>query len=73
MIFLYAVVSIIGIVATALLLPYEGLLLIVIVSLLGGNLLALATGLVIMLWRSFFLTEVNIRQQQAVPQGVVWC
>ena len=73
MIFLYAVVSIIGIVATALLLPYEGLLLSVIVSLLGGNLLALATGLVIMLWRSFFLTEVNVRQQQAVPQGVVWC
>ena len=73
MIFLYAVVSIIGIVATALLLPYEGLLLSVIVSLLGGNLLALATGLVTMLWRSFFLTEVNVRQQQAVPQGEVWC
>ncbi len=73
MILVYAVASIIGIVGTASLLSHESLLLSVAAAFLGGNLLALATGLIIVPCRSFFRQLQTFRQQDAVPQGVVWC
>ncbi len=79
MIFVYAVASVVGIVVTASLLPHESLPFSVAAALLGGNLFALATGLTIVQWRSFFSEQGTIRPQEtvgrkdAVPQGVVWC
>ncbi len=79
MILVYAVASIIGIIVTALLLPHESLLFSVIAALLGGNLFALATGLIIVQGRSFVRQQETVRPEgiagwkDAVPQGVVWC
>ncbi len=79
MILVYAVATIIGIVVTASLFPHDSLLLSVTAAFLGGNLSALATGLIIVQWRSFFRQQETIRPQEtigrkdAVPQGVIWC
>jgi hypothetical protein len=79
MFLVYVLASIIGMAVTAWLLPQESLLLSVPASLLGGNLLALAAGLIIVQWRFSFRQEGTIRsrgtvgRKDAVPQGVVWC
>ncbi len=73
MILVYGLASIIGIVVTVLLLPYESFLFSVTAALLGGNLLALATGLIVVQRRSSFRQQETVRRQDAVPQGVIWC
>ncbi len=79
MIFVYAVASVVGIVVTASLLSHESLLLSMTTALLGGNLLALATGLIIVQRRSSLCQQEairpqeTVRRQDAVPQGVIWC